>query len=38
MLSARLKMRVNVPRSPEDAVALGALRFFDDRDKMFKML
>lgn len=37
-LSARLKMRVNVPRSPEDAVALGALRFFDDRDKMFKML
>ena len=37
-LSDRLKMRVNVPKSPEDAVALGALRFFDDRDKMFKML
>lgn len=37
-LANRLKMQVNVPKSPEDAVALGALNFFDDRDKMFKML
>ena len=37
-LSDRLKICVNVPKAPEDAVALGALRFFDDRDKMFKML
>lgn len=37
-LTERLKMTVNVPKSPEDAVALGALRFFDDRDKMYKLL
>ena len=37
-LTERLKMTVNVPKTPEDTPALGALAFFDDRDKMYKML
>lgn len=37
-LYGRLKIPVNVPKSPEDTPALGALVFFDDRDKMYKML
>lgn len=37
-LSDRLKMRVLVPKNPDETIALGALAFFDDRDKMYKML
>ena len=37
-LSARLKMKVLVPKNPDETIALGALAFFDDRDKLFKML
>ncbi|HCJ01639.1 MAG TPA: hypothetical protein DIC18_01535 [Clostridiales bacterium] len=37
-MTERLKMRVNVPRNPDETIALGALAFFDDRDKMYKML
>jgi len=37
-LTERLKMTVNVPKTPEDTPALGALAFFDDREKMYKML
>jgi activator of 2-hydroxyglutaryl-CoA dehydratase len=37
-LAERLKMTVNVPKSPETTPALGALSFFDDREKMYKML
>ena len=34
----RLKIRVNVPKNPDEAIALGALAFFDDRDRMYRML
>lgn len=37
-LGDRLKMKVLVPKNPDEAVALGALAFFDDRDRMYKML
>jgi len=37
-LTERLKMPVIVPRDADEAVAIGALAFFDDRDRMFKML
>ncbi len=37
-LSDRLKMRVLVPKNPDETIALGALAFFDDRDRMYKML
>ena len=37
-LSDRLKMKVLVPKNPDEAIALGALAFFDDRDRMYKML
>ena len=37
-LAERLKFPVNVQKSPEDVPALGALAFFDDREKMYKML
>ena len=37
-LAERLKMTVNVPKSPETVAALSALSFFDDREKMYKML
>lgn len=38
VLTDRLKMRVLVPKNPDETIALGALAFFDDRDKMYKML
>lgn len=34
----RLKIRVLIPKNPDEAIALGALAFFDDRDRMYKML
>ena len=34
----RLKIKVLVPKNPDETIALGALAFFDDRDKMYKML
>ena len=37
-LTERLKMKVNVPNNPDETIALGALAFYDDRDKMYKML
>ena len=37
-LAERLKMAVLVPKNADETVALGALAFFDDRDKMYKML
>ena len=37
-LYGRLNIPVNVPKNPREAIALGALAFFDDRDKMYKML
>ena len=37
-LTNRLKMNVIVPKNPDETIALGALSFFDDRDKMYKML
>ncbi len=37
-LGDRLKMKVLVPKNPDEAIALGALAFFDDRDRMYKML
>ena len=37
-LSERLKMKILVPRNADEAIALGALAFFDDRDKMYRML
>ena len=37
-LSERLKMRILIPKNPDEAIALGALAFFDDRDRMYKML
>ena len=38
LLSDRLKMKISVPKNPDEAIALGALAFFEDRDKMYKML
>ncbi|MBO4472915.1 MAG: rod shape-determining protein [Clostridia bacterium] len=37
-LFERLRIAVNVPKNADEAIALGALSFFDDRDKMYKML
>ena len=37
-LFERLRIPVNVPKNPDEVIALGALSFFDDRDKMYKML
>ena len=34
----RLKIKVLVPKNPDETIALGALGFFDDRDRMYKML
>ena len=34
----RLKIKVLVPKAPDETIALGALAFFDDRDKMYRML
>ena len=37
-LTERLKMKVVVPRNADETVALGALAFFENRDKMYRML
>ena len=34
----RLRIAVKVPKNADETIALGALSFFDDRDRMYKML
>ena len=37
-LEAKLNIPVHLAKNSDETVALGALAFFDDRDKMYKML
>ena len=37
-LYERLNIPVNVPKNADETIALGALAFFEDRDRMYKML
>ena len=37
-LFERLNIPIHVPKNPDETVAIGALSFFEDRDRMYKML